>query len=1050
MNIDEKLELLGRAFAYGEVDELAASLLTDCKYNSDYAHRRLTSAEQILESMRNVYTAVRENKNQDSSYTFTIVELKKIFKQGIVLEDLHGDSFFDVYENGMLLYQYGDGAPVAVVYIKYTPGGSISEINLSRNHKWFDLSFYGENGLVDSEQDIPYTVKPMSRHDHQVKELQSAWMHQQHNFEELGDSEVYIWRQSDKYIKQWLKDNGYQVIETQIFDDCIGYRCNRCGYAYTIYMFAYGQERTVQLDGDYCKKLLDNSLSENSTTLVVYLNVKRYKDGEDFHYQVCNYSGDTDRSPELWLVNEVNGKWILEYYPRKEMMDATYRLMYAFNRDNRDVYDCIISEKAPAFNGLEHPGSFMNDAFYGNMFRLHREYGDMKIGYVRFNDVVYSSVPYIEGYGYFSFRVDNATDKIQEVTAFPFDKAEHRYAEFIKTDERESDIWYSDIPAVTSVNTLPPTETERFALTLTFDNGECKKYILPIDRESEQDEVVSYKSHVFTDKIWNSAKIIDSSDPHRGKVISFSNEFFVSVLKCYKDSEAYSEPNLCDEIIYEDSRIKVKRLWTWNVNSIYEDEETGIIKTLISGQAFNYYGISTFASYEGKRLSTINFDYIDNFHDGLAQVSKAGYGYGFVDENMKLVIPMIYDSADEFIDGKAKVRRGDDWFYIDKTGKETPVSPRTVGSKYQDVGEYSEGMCKVSTLKLGFMDLAYHSDYSEIAGTWGFVNEDGVEVVPPQYIYAEDFYGGIAIVCKGKWTIDKKWDNKYNSGRYWTEEEMWGAIDKEGNEVIPFIFDEIKHFGDVDDVFMAHYGGWKDGHWGVIDNQGNWLAEPIFEDIDYEYQDGLFAFYAEDKWNGDDVPLGIYDVKQKRVLFEPQFFDVSFREDGWIEVEVFDEELGRRVEKFIDREGNEKFHSIYSSIYSWKKPYEVTIRDENGNRHGLIDEDGNVILPCEYDVSWNGISVEQKLMVFKEGDKQGIRDFDGNILIEPKFYEIYGLQNPFMTVRVGKKNHYKEGLISRDGTLVIPAEYSRISWCKDNRIICCRDGYCEMLQLITK
>ena len=230
----------------------------------------------------------------------------------------------------------------------------------------------------------------------------------------------------------------------------------------------------------------------------------------------------------------------------------------------------------------------------------------------------------------------------------------------------------------------------------------------------------------------------------------------------------------------------------------------------------------------------------------------------------------------------------------------------------------------------------------------------------------------------------------------------------------------------------------------------NWLAEPIFEDIDYEYQDGLFAFYAEDKWNGDDVPLGIYDVKQKRVLFEPQFFDVSFREDGWIEVEVFDEELGRRVEKFIDREGNEKFHSIYSSIYSWKKPYEVTIRDENGNRHGLIDEDGNVILPCEYDVSWNGISVEQKLMVFKEGDKQGIRDFDGNILIEPKFYEIYGLQNPFMTVRVGKKNHYKEGLISRDGTLVIPAEYSRISWCKDNRIICCRDGYCEMLQLITK
>ncbi len=258
------------------------------------------------------------------------------------------------------------------------------------------------------------------------------------------------------------------------------------------------------------------------------------------------------------------------------------------------------------------------------------------------------------------------------------------------------------------------------------------------------------------------------------------------------------------------------------------------------------------------------------------------------------------------------------------------------------------------------MDLAYHSDYSEIAGTWGFINEDGAEVIPPQYIYAEDFYGGIAIVCKGKWTIDKKWDNKYNSGRYWTEEELWGAIDKEGNEVIPFMFDEIKSFNDVDDVYIAHYGGWENGHWGVIDKKGQWLADPIFEDIDYNYKDGLFAFYAEDKWNGDDVPLGIYDVNQKKVIFEPQFFDVSFRDDEWIEVEVYDEKLGRRVEKFIDRDGNEKFHSIYSSIYSWKTPYEVMIRDDNGDRHGLIDENGTVILPCEHDIPWNGIYVEQK------------------------------------------------------------------------------------------
>ena len=60
-------------------------------------------------------------------------------------------------------------------------------------------------------------------------------------------------------------------------------------------------------------------------------------------------------------------------------------------------------------------------------------------------------------------------------------------------------------------------------------------------------------------------------------------------------------------------------------------------------------------------------------------------------------------------------------------------------------------------------------------------------------------------------TIDPKWDNKYNQGRYWTETELWDGIDRAGNEIIPFIFDEIKHFNDTNEVFMAHVGGWSDG-----------------------------------------------------------------------------------------------------------------------------------------------------------------------------------------------------------------------------------------------
>ncbi len=92
----------------------------------------------------------------------------------------------------------------------------------------------------------------------------------------------------------------------------------------------------------------------------------------------------------------------------------------------------------------------------------------------------------------------------------------------------------------------------------------------------------------------------------------------------------------------------------------------------------------------------------------------------------------------------------------------------------------------------------------------------------------------------------------------------------------------------------------------------------------------------------------------------------------------------------------------------------------------------------------------KRMLVFNDGGNQGVKDFDGHIIIEPLYYEIYGLQKPFITVRVGEKDHYKEGLITKNGMMVIPAKFNRISWCKDNYIICCRDDYCEMLQLMSK
>ena len=1049
------MDILGRAFADGQFDALRPLMAEDCDYASEYANTTFWSASEILANMESVY----KNIDESCAYTYKVIELESVMANGLTLTDLDNNPEMHPCRYGLLLYQYSSDYPVAVVCCMVDQCGKFCSIFLSRDKTKFNTTFWGEECGPDSPDDLPSTVAPLTNRERQVNEMSVSFSGQKREKPADTTDGIYIWRKADEYVKQWLPNQGYSVLESEIFEDCIGYRCNRLGYNYTIFMYAYGQEKTSLLDGEFCSKLAKEPFAENSIILILYLNVHRYMATSEVRYRVRNYCGSDTHSPEFWHLKEFNGSYMLEYYPRKEIMDQIWQFMYAFNRESTDIYDCIITDDNPSIEGdPKYSGTLMNDAFYATLRTMHREYGDMKLGYVRYNDAVYSSVPYIDGLGFFSWSSFNASNRMHSMIIHPFDGGQRSVAEFIKTEQREPDDLFAHIPNLISATPLPPSPTERFAVKLFFDNGECRKYVLPVPAEDEHKDAISYRNHIFTDNVWTSVSVISHHEsrytnyPECGPAIIFDNAFLIAGTRCYMESVPYSEPEpidapeLTDEVVYADKQHRIRKLWKWNVNTLYEDDETGFLKVLISGQAFNWNGKSVFASIEGKRLTSLTFDYIDNFKEGLACVAINGHGYGFVDKDMKFVIPMKYNRADHFIEGKAKVQLGDRWLCVDRNGREFEIGSKASQNNYQEVGSFFEGMCRVSTLKLRFMDLAYHSDYEHIAGTWGFVNEAGEEVIPPQYIYANDFENGIAIVAKGKWTIDPKWNNKYNQGRYWTEEELWGAIDKNGNEIIPFVFDEITHFYDRSDIYMVHYGGWKDGKWGVVDCKGNWLAEPIFEGFSYETRDDWILFYGEDSDATDgEIPMGIYDLAQKKVLFEPQFLDVTFLDNGDMKVELFDEELGRTIEKIIDPSGKERFKSIYSSIYAWQDPYEIVVRDKDGCRHGLIDKDGNEILPCSYDVPWNGFFHEHQRICFVEDGKQGMKDYDGNIVIPAIYHEIRGNTEPFLTVRVGEENNYKEGLITHDGTTVIDAKHSRIGWCRDRKhFFTCSDGLCEM------
>lgn len=62
---------------------------------------------------------------------------------------------------------------------------------------------------------------------------------------------------------------------------------------------------------------------------------------------------------------------------------------------------------------------------------------------------------------------------------------------------------------------------------------------------------------------------------------------------------------------------------------------------------------------------------VSTFKEGYAIAKKEinqKFLYGYVNEELKEVIPFIYDMAFSFMNGRAYVKKDDDFFFIDKYG----------------------------------------------------------------------------------------------------------------------------------------------------------------------------------------------------------------------------------------------------------------------------------------------------------------------------------------------------------------------------------------------
>ena len=253
---------------------------------------------------------------------------------------------------------------------------------------------------------------------------------------------------------------------------------------------------------------------------------------------------------------------------------------------------------------------------------------------------------------------------------------------------------------------------------------------------------------------------------------------------------------------------------------------------------------------------------------------------------------------------------------------------------YKNIGDFHEDMAKVQN-----------------ENGYGYINSQGVEVIPCQFEEASDFKESYATVLKGG--IEK-----------------WGFIDKIGNELLPFIYDSAGDFGEgLVAVCTDHFLGY-------IDTLGNHVIEVENKYFGLsEFSEGMAKVWTMSYIKKDEID---------KVPSEFEIFDedlniyISFKY-GYInklaeetiplqfsKCEPFVRGKAKVVrggkEGFINKEGKEIIPIMYDKIGEFSEGTAVIF---NNGLWGIIHEAGEVIIQCHYE------SLEELIKVYSQSIAKG-------------------------------------------------------------------------------
>ena len=363
-----------------------------------------------------------------------------------------------------------------------------------------------------------------------------------------------------------------------------------------------------------------------------------------------------------------------------------------------------------------------------------------------------------------------------------------------------------------------------------------------------------------------------------------------------------------------------------------------ICVTLSTGSSFYYF----FADTLGNVVTKPQEGLCGDFHEGLAythRITKQGYFCGYINKQGKMVIPLKYKDAGNFINGFAKVST-DFW----KQGMINTKGEEIIPCMYPSVDVIGKnGLHKVT----------------DTIGNIGCFNESGEMVYPCEYSNIAFLKNGniyFAKRGKGKFIRTTKndtiWLNQYREidfnmndtlAKVRNDQNLYGLIDMNGIEVIPCEYRFLGYFNNE---------GWSE--FNAIDGTAGWIhysGKKITMDLDRKqnFSEGL----ASIRKKGEN--LYGYINTDGDIVIPPRFLHANPFTCGFAYVCTQQHDW-----VYIDKQGN-----VQDTVYldDLSSPHEnledidiiekwIKEKGKWGKRgnlpKGCRSKDGKVIVPCEY------------------------------------------------------------------------------------------------------